>query len=145
MTSTKRNGLSNLTCKLAGLAVLALGTLATSGSATAAGTVADRGTVVARGQSSKVPVAGPVALHVYAQSSGGEIYTVPSVTGTDKDCAGTAAGPMTPIAAETVAHISVGDGQVACVSTSTRGAVELVWHAVERPAPTAIFLAKADR
>ncbi|HXJ21885.1 MAG TPA: hypothetical protein VMT03_16795 [Polyangia bacterium] len=144
MTSTKRNGLSNLTCKLAGLAVLALGTLAASGSATAAGTVNDRGTVVARGQSSKVVVAGPVALHVYSQSSGGAIYTVPSVTGTDKDCSG-AAGPVTPIAAETVAHISVGEGRVACVSTSTRGAFELVWHATERPAPTAIFLAKADR
>jgi hypothetical protein len=141
MTSTKRNGLSNLSIKLAGLAVLALGTLASTGSAAAAG-AADRGTVVARGQASKAVVAGPVALHVYSQSSGGAIYTVPAKTGTDADCAA-AAGPVTLIAAETVAHISVGEGQLACLSTSARKGTEVVWHAVERPAPAPIFLASA--
>jgi hypothetical protein len=140
MTSTKRTGLSILTCNLAGLAVLALVTLGTSGTAAAAGKTADRGTVVARAQSSKVVVAGPVALHVYSQSSGGAIYTVPARTGTDQDCA--AAGTLTPIAADTVAHISVGEGEIACASTSARGAVEMVWHAVERPAPAPLMLAR---
>ncbi|HXJ21882.1 MAG TPA: hypothetical protein VMT03_16780 [Polyangia bacterium] len=134
MTSRKRNGLLLLTT---------LATLGASGTASAAA-AADRGTVVARGHANKVVVAGPAAVHVYSQFAGGAIYTAPSRTGTDRDCAG-AAGPAIALATDRVAVVSVGPGQVACLSTSARGSFELVWHAVGRPAPTATLLAKAGR
>jgi len=134
MTSRKRNGLLLLTT---------LATLGASGTASAAAT-AERGTVVARGHANKVVVAGPVAVHVYSQFAGGAIYTAPNRTGTDRDCAA-AAGPVTALASDRVAELSVGQGQVACVSTSVHGSFELVWHAVGRPAQTATLLAKAGR
>jgi len=38
----------------------------------------------------------------------------------------------------------VGEGQVACLSTTTKGSFELLWHAVSQPAPV-VVLAKAGR
>jgi hypothetical protein len=142
MTSSKRNALLLATTKLAGLAVFTLGIL--GGSRAIAAGPAERGSLVTQGASGKVVAAGPIALHVYSQSRGGSVYTVPARTGTDQDCAAPA-GTVTPIAADQVAHVSVREGQVACVSTSARGAFELVWHAAGRPAPQATLLANAAR
>jgi hypothetical protein len=55
------------------------------------------------------------------------------VAGTDADCsAALATGgtirPM-PLAADRMAHVTVGAGQVVCLVTDTRRPFELLWHA----------------
>ena len=129
--------------RIAGFVALTLVMLGGAGLASAR-PAGERGTVVARGAAHKVIAAGPVALHVYAQSSGGSVYTVPAVTGTDRDCSGSK-GPMTPVRADRVATVSVEEGQVACLATATSGSFELLWHAVGHPAPTTLVTANAGR
>jgi len=143
MSSRNRNGISPLTTRIAGIIALTLATFGGSGLASAR-PAGERGTVVARGAANKMIAAGPVALHVYAQSSGGSVYQVPSVKGTDQDCSA-GKGPMIPVRADRVATVSIEEGHVACLATATSGSFELLWHAVGHPAPTTLVIANAGR
>jgi hypothetical protein len=140
MTSIKR--LSPFTTKLAGFVALAIASLGGTGIASARGTGGERGIVEARGAVAKVVVAGPIALHAYAQFDGGSLYTAVAVTGTDRDCKGAPTG-TTPVQADRISTFAVGEGQVACLKTTTKGSFELLWHAVSQPLP--VVLAKAGR
>jgi hypothetical protein len=143
MVSRNRNRLSPFTTRIAGFVALTLATLGGSQLASAR-PAGERGSVVARGAANKVIAAGPAALHVYAQSSGGSVYTAPAVTGTDRDCSASK-GAMTTVRADRVATVSIGAGQVACLATATSGSFELLWHAVGRAAPTKMVIANAGR
>ena len=140
MTSTKR---SPLTVKLVGFVALALATFGGTGIASARSVGSERGTVEARGSVAKVVAVGPIALHAYSEFGGGSLYTAPAVTGTDRDCKGSSAS-TTPVQADRIATFAVGEGQVACLSTTTKGPFELLWHAVSQPVP-AVVMAKAGR
>jgi hypothetical protein len=144
MTSTKRFGFSPFTTKIVGFAALALASFGGSGIASARSTRAERGSVVARGAVARVVAEGPIALHAYSQFAGGSLYTAPVVTGTDRDCQAAAAS-TTPVEADRIATFAVGEGQVACLSTKTKGSLELLWHAVSQTAPAPVVFAKAGR
>ena len=85
---------------------------------------------------------GPIALHAYSQFVGGSLYTAPAVTGTDRDCQGSASA--TPVQADRIATFAVGKGQVGCLKTTEKGSFELLWHAVSQPV-RAVVVAKAGR
>lgn len=144
MTSIKRPGFSPLTTKLVGFVALALATFGGTGIASARSGGIERGTVVARGPVAKVVVEGPIALHAYSEFAGGSLYTARAITGTDRDCKGSSTG-TTAVQADRIATFTVGEGQVACLSTTTKGSFELLWHAVSQPVPASVVLAKAGR
>jgi hypothetical protein len=95
-----------------------------------------RGQVSIKGAAAKTVVFGPVAIHAYSAFSGGALYTVKSVSGTDADCQGKAEGSRTELRADSVVDFKVGAGQVACLATSTPRNFELLWHA-RKDAPAA--------
>jgi hypothetical protein len=104
-----------------------------------------RGQVSVTGAAVKTVVVGPVAIHAYSAFSGGALYTVKAVSGTDADCQGKAEGARTELGADKVIHFSVGAGQVACLATSTTRSFELLWHAQKdssAPAPSPMYLAR---
>ena len=129
MISTKRLSLFNT--KIVGFVALALVSFGRSGFAAARSANAERGIIEARGPVAKVVAVGPIALHAYSQFVGGSLYTAPAVTGTDRDCQGSASA--TPVLADRIATFAVGKGQVACLKTTTKGSFELLWHAVSQP------------
>ena len=139
MTSTKR---SPLTIKIAGFVALTLASVGGTRIASAKNANGERGVVEARGPVAKVVAAGPIALHAYSQFAGGTLYAARAVTGTDSDCKGSSAG--TSVQADRVATFAIGEGQVACLETTTKGSFELLWHAVSQPVP-AMVIAKAGR
>ena len=134
MTSTKR--LSPLTTKIVGLGALVAASFGGSGIAAARSPKAERGVVVARGQAGKVVAVGPVALHAYSQFAGGS-------SATPRRRRGQGSTGATPVQADRVATFAVGEGQVACLNTTTTGSYELLWHAVSQPARAAVVVAKA--
>ena len=140
MTSTKR--LSPFSTKIVGLVALALASFGGMGIAATRSANAERGIIEARGTVAKVVAVGPIALHAYSQFAGGSLYTAPAVTGTDRDCQGSASA--TPLLADRIATFAVGEGQVTCLETTTTGSFELLWHAVSQPVP-AVVVAKAGR
>ena len=91
-----------------------------------------RGAVEVQGHSVKAVTVGPAVVHGYSGFSGGSLFVAPVAAGTDADCAAALANagarPM-PLAADRVAHLSVGAGQVACLVTDTTRPFELLWHA----------------
>jgi len=143
MTSIKRPGFSPFTTKIVGFVALALASFGGTRIASARGVGRERGVVEARGSVAKVVAVGPIALHAYSEFGGGSLYSAPAVTGTDRDCTGPSAS-TTPVQADRIATFAVGEGQVACLATTTKGSFELLWHAVSQPAP-AMVLAKAGR
>ena len=131
-----------MTKKLSTLMVLSVFTLG-SLAAQAAGTAPQRGEVTVSGPAVRAVVAGPIALHAYSGFSGGAMYAVTSVTGTDVDCHGQAVeGTRTTLPADSVIDFRVAEGQVACLET-TRG-FELLWHA-QKDAPASVMLARSGR
>jgi hypothetical protein len=102
--------------------------------------------VAVNGPARKAVVAGPVAMHAYSGFSGGAIYAVRAVSGTDADCQGAPiGGTRAELPADAVIDFQVGAGQVACLETTTSRGFELLWHAQkDAPAPT-VMLAKAGR
>jgi hypothetical protein len=102
-------------------------------SAHAAGGADRRGAMDVTGRTVRAVTTGPALLHGYSGFSGGAIFVTPAVAGTDADCSAALANsgnihPM-PLAADRVAHVTVGTGQVACLVTDTRRPFELLWHA----------------
>ena len=123
------------------LTFLTLGT----GLAHADGAAPSRGQVTVRGAAVKTVVAGPVAIHAYSAFSGGALYAVKAVSGTDADCHGQAEGARTELRADRIVNFTVGAGQVACLATSTPRGFELLWHAqkdVSTPGHTETLLAR---
>jgi hypothetical protein len=102
-----------------------------------------RGYVVASGASVKAIVAGPIAIHAYAEIGGGRVFVTERTTGKDSDCASAAAqeryGQALP--ADRVQSITVGAGQIACLATSGRRGYEMLWHA-QNDAPGLTVLAQ---
>jgi hypothetical protein len=93
-----------------------------------------RGTVEVAGHTVKAVTAGPVLLHGYAAFSGGALFVAPRRTGTDADCATALAdhdARPVALAADRMAYVPVGAGQVACLVTDARRPFELLWHAFE--------------
>lgn len=118
------------------LAVFTFGTMAK-----AADAAPRRGEVVVSGAAVKAIVAGPVAIHAYSGFSGGAMYAVRAVMGTDADCQGQPIeGTRASLPADNVIDFRVGAGQVACLET-TRG-FELLWHAQKDAAPATTMLAR---
>jgi hypothetical protein len=95
-----------------------------------------RGQVSVKGAAVKSVVVGPVAIHAYSAFSGGALYAVKAVTGTDADCQGQAEGARAELRADGIVNFTVGAGQVACLATSTTRSFELLWHA-QKDAPAA--------
>lgn len=86
-----------------------------------------RGHIVVDGPSTKAVVVGPAEIHGYSAFAGGEIYTVPAVSGSDRDC-GSARTGLTTLQADRVHAIRIEAGQVACLATVKRGSFEFLWH-----------------
>jgi hypothetical protein len=143
MTSCKRPGFSPFTTKLAGVVALALASFGGTRIASARGVGRERGIVEARGPVAKIVAAGPIAFHAYSEFAGGSLYAARAITGTDRDCQEPSTG-ATKVQADRIANFTVAEGKVACLSTTTKGSFELLWHAVGQPAPT-VVLAKASR
>jgi len=100
--------------------------------AKAADSAPTRGQVSVSGSAVKAVVAGPVAIHAYSGFSGGTIFAVRAITGTDADCkAQPVSGTNTTLRADSVVDFRVGTGQVACLATSTDRSFELLWHAAK--------------
>jgi hypothetical protein len=141
MISTKH--LSFFSTKTVGIVALAFATFGGTGSAAAQSANAERGIIDTRGHVAKVVAVGPIALHAYSPFAGGSLYSAPAVSGTDRDCQGSASG--TPVQADHIATFTVGEGQVACLKTTTTGSFELLWHAISQPVPAAVVIAKMGR
>jgi len=109
-------------------ALMLLSVFTFGATAKAADAAPQRGQVAVSGPAVKAVVAGPIAIHAYSGFSGGAMYAVHSVTGTDADCQGQPVeGTRASLPADSVIDFHVGAGQVACLET-TRG-FELLWHA----------------
>jgi hypothetical protein len=108
-----------------------------------------RGTVLTKGPSVKAVRTGPAVIHAYSAFSGGGLYVVPAVTGTDADCAaGTAkavARGEERIEADRRVTLKVAASEVACLATNTKGNFELLWHAHEEPVVDVTTIAVGPR
>src|SRR5882724_316856 len=97
-----------------------------------------RGDVVGAGPSVKLVVVGPADIHAYSAFAGGAIYTVPAVSGSDRDCGSTRAG-LTTLEPDRVHALRVEAGQVACLAIVKKGSFELMWHGhQDRADPVAV-------
>jgi hypothetical protein len=125
--------LSPFSIKIVSFVVLALASFGGTGMAATRSANAEHGIVETRGLVTKVVAVGPITLHAYSQFAGGWLYIAPAVTGTDRDCQGSASG--TPVGADRITAFAVSQGQVACLNTTTKGSFELLWHAVSPARP----------
>jgi hypothetical protein len=104
--------------------------------------VPTRGAVQVQARAAKAVVAGPVAIHAYSEFSGATVFVVPSVSGTDADCAGMRQS-ATRLAADHAQTLSVGAGQLACVETAAARGSELLWHAQAVRAAAPVLIASS--
>jgi hypothetical protein len=125
---------SPFNAKLVGLLALALAGFGRPETVRARSARSEVGVVETRGPAARIVAVGPVVLHAYSEFGGGWLHTAPAVTGTDRDCQGSSSRSGTPLRADRIATFAAGDGQVACLETTTHGSFELLWHAVSRPA-----------
>lgn len=114
------------------------------------GTVGRLRSMVSRDASGKTFVVGPAALHVYAQFAGAEIYTVPAVSGDDRDCQTVSAEEpeerkdTTRLPADRVIEFYVAPWRLACFSAASKVGAELLWHEIPGPASDGTMLARAS-
>jgi hypothetical protein len=115
-----------------------------AGAALANDAAPTRGNVLVEGAATKAVVAGPMIIRAYSAFSGGSLYTVAAVTGTDRDCQAADRSAATPVAADKMASFTVGAGQVACLATSGGRGFELLWKASkDAPAAAPMMLASS--
>jgi hypothetical protein len=126
------------------LALVSTLSLGFAGNVFAKDAAPQRGAVLAAATSTKAVVVGPVAIHAYSQFSGGALYTVKAVSGTDHDCLSADRSAATVVAADGIASFTVGAGQVACLATTGERSIELLWHA-QKNAPVASPVMVASR
>jgi hypothetical protein len=97
-----------------------------------------RGQVVVAGPSVRAVLVGPADIHAYSAYAGGVMYTVPAVSGGDRDCESARAG-LIALRGDHTQALRIEAGQVACLATVKRGSYELLWHGNEqRVEPQAI-------
>ena len=103
---------------------------------------ARRGQVNVQAAATKAVVAGPAVIKVYSGFSGAKVFVADGASATDADCVA-AAGRVsgTALAADKIELVSVGAGQVACVASTGKQPVELLWHA-QSATPAPALLAK---
>ena len=89
-----------------------------------------RGRVVVAGPSVKAVLVGPADIHAYSAYAGGAMYTVPAVSGGDRDCESARAG-LVALRADRTQALRIEAGQLACLATVKRGGFELLWHGHE--------------
>jgi hypothetical protein len=97
------------------------------------GVVARRGQMVVSGPTFAAVTAGPARVQVYTGSVGASLYAVPADKGTDEDCRperrlSPAVAILTPVLPDRRTALEVPAGQLACVSTSQPGHLELMWR-----------------
>jgi hypothetical protein len=118
-----------------------------SSKGTDGGGVGQLRSMVSRDASGKTVVVGPAALHVYAQFAGAEMYTVPVVSGTDRDCQTVVAEERhdtTRLPADRVIEFYVAPWRLACFSAASNVGAELLWHEVGGPVADGTMLARAS-
>jgi hypothetical protein len=94
------------------------------------GGVRARGALAVQGPEVRALAAGPSVLHVYAQTSGAQLYFAPARTGTDEDCAGALlAGAPRSVVVNRRNTLLVPSGSVGCVAVGGARGLELLWHA----------------
>jgi hypothetical protein len=113
-----------------------------AGAAHADDSAPTRGQVVVSGAAAKAVVVGPTTIHAYSAFSGGALYVVTAVSGTDADCRAQAEGGRTELRADKIVDFAVPAGQVACLAASAPRGVELLWHARKAPARTETLIAR---
>jgi hypothetical protein len=102
----------------------------------------ERGQVQVPASAAKVVVVGPTAISAYSEFSGAKLFVAAAVTGTDRDCqTGAQTSPGSALAADKMATLSVGAGQVACVVATSERNIELLWKA-QKGAPAPMMLAR---
>ena len=89
---------------------------------------ARKGQVNVQAAAAKAVVAGPAVVKMYSGFSGATLFVAAAASGTDADCA-TSRAAGTTLQADRVMTVSVGAGQVACVSSTGERKIELLWHA----------------
>ena len=104
--------------------------LGSAGLANAREGAARRGQVKVPAATTKAVVAGPAAIKVYSGFSGAKIFVAVAATNTDADCVGGArAATGSPLQADRVEIVTVQAGQVACVASTGKRTIELLWRA----------------
>jgi hypothetical protein len=120
------------------LSFLSLLSLGFAGVAHAGEGAARRGQVHVQDTTAKAVVAGPAVVKMYSGFSGAQVFVAAAASGTDADCATAGRGAGTTLAADHVATVSVGAGQVACVASTGERKIELLWHAQPGTPATAV-------
>jgi hypothetical protein len=117
------------------LALVSFLALGFAGTAHAGEGAARRGQVNVQGAATKAVVAGPAVVKVYSGFSGAKVFIA------DGDCAaGARAGSATALTADHLETVTVGAGQVACVSSTGERTIELLWRA-QPAAPASTLVA----
>jgi hypothetical protein len=100
---------------------------------------ARKGQVNVQAAAAKAVVAGPAVVKVYSGFPGAKVFVTDAGSGKDADCAAAAGRATgTALTADRVELVSVGAGQIACV-TGDRS-VELLWH-TQPATPAATMIA----
>jgi hypothetical protein len=96
--------------------------------------IVHRGVTISRGWSVSALAKGPALVHVYSESAGGTVYIAPSSSEQDDQCEPSAA-PLAEAKLEPDRRLTVAirDGEVVCLQTRSRRAVEVLWHAHRVP------------
>ena len=116
------------------LLILFAASAITSGCATTRGAAAPlssrRGEVHVAGTTGRAVTVGPATIHAYSEFAGGDLFTVPIVTGKDADCAVSGNGQRTRVGlgADRVVSVAIDAGSIACVAARADRTIELLWH-----------------
>src|SRR5437763_4336514 len=74
-------------------------------------------------------VAGPAVVKMYSGFSGAQVFVAAAASGTDADCAAAGRTQRTTLPADHVQTVTVGAGQVACVTSTGERKIEQLWQA----------------
>ena len=128
------------------LLILFAASAITSGCATARGAAdppsSRRGEVRVTGTAARAVTVGPATIHAYSEFAGGDVFTVPIVTGGDADCLvnGSRHGAAVKLGADDVVSVAIDAGSVACVAARADRKIELLWHVREDHGTSAAVL-----
>jgi hypothetical protein len=130
----------NTTIKTTILSLASFIALGLAGVAHAGEGAARRGQVNVQATAAKAVVAGPAVVKVYSGFSGAKVFVADAASGTDADCVAAAGGAAgTALSADRIELVSVAAGKIACVASTGRQPVELLWHAQSATPATALI------
>ena len=91
---------------------------------------ARRGEVRVTGTGARAVTVGPATIHAYSEFAGGDVFTVPVVTGGDADClvGGNRRGADVKLGADRVVSVAIDANSLACVAARADRKIELLWH-----------------